>query len=136
MDSSTPDAYAPAAPEERIDEDGYPTDEALDYLQNFHGSASEMVDFVRSLMHNGASKVEDFVDDFGREEQRLTLVTGGWSGCESVIGALQGTMFHFLLWESSHRGGKHTFTFSPQQLAMVLHWGSPSSASPATSSEP
>ena len=123
MDSSTPDAAAPAAPEDRIDEDGYPTDEALDYLRNFHGSAAEMVSYVRSLMNNGSSTLEDFIDDYGRNEQRLTLVTCGWSGCESVIGALHGTMFNVMFWESSHRGGKHTYTFSPQQLALSMSWG-------------
>ena len=115
-------------PEELIDNDGYPTDEALDYLRNFHGSAAEMVTYVRSLMHNGASTLENFLDDYGRDEQRLTLVTYGWSGCESVIGALHGTMFNIMFWESSHRGGKHTFTFSPQQLALVMSWGNPAPA--------
>jgi hypothetical protein len=112
-------------PEELIDGNGYPTEEALDFLRSFHGSAEDMVAYIRSLMNNGSSTLEDFIDDYGRDEKRLTLVTGGWSGCEDVISALNGTMFNIMFWESSHRGGKHTFTFSPQQLAMVLIWGDP-----------
>lgn len=112
-------------PEELIDEDGYPTDEALDHLSSFTGSTEELVAYVRSLMHNGSSLLEDFTDDFGAPEKRLTLVTGGWSGCESVIAALSETMFQVLFWESSNRGGKHTFTFTPDQWAMRLPWSLP-----------
>lgn len=111
--------------EELIDGDGYPTDTALDRISTFTGSAEEMANYVGSLMHNGAAQLEDFVDDFQRPGKRLTLVTGGWSGCESVISALQGTMFHFLGWESSFRGGKHTYTFTPQQWEMSFAWGNP-----------
>lgn len=138
MDSSTEQtAAAPAAPDEPIDDDGYPTDEALDYLRSFHGSATEMITYVRSLMHNGASMLEEFDDNFGRSQQRLTLWTHGWSGCESVISALNGTMFYIMGWESSHRGGRHTFTFSPEQLALGIPWGDPAASQTArTAPEP
>lgn len=111
--------------EDLIDGDGYPTDQALDRISTFTGTAEEMAGYVQSLMHNGAAKVEDFTDDFQRPGKRLTLVTGGWSGCESVIGALHETMFHFMGWESSFRGGKHTYTFSLPQWAMPFAWGKP-----------
>lgn len=120
-------------PEELIDKDGYPTDEALNHLRTFHGTVEDLVAYVRSLMHNGRSVLEDFTDDYGRPEKRLTLITGGWSGCESVVGALSETMFHLMFWESSFRGGKHTFTFSPAQLEMSLHWGI--AATPAVAPE-
>jgi len=113
------------AAEELIDEDGYPTDAALDRISTFTGTAEEMAAYVQSLMHNGGSKLEDFVDDFQRPGKRLTLVTGGWSGCESVISALHGTMFHLLGWESSFRGGKHTYAFSLPQWGMSFAWGNP-----------
>ena len=109
-------------PEELIDNDGYPTDEALEHIQTFTGSTEELVAYVRSLMHNGSSSLEDFTNASGRPEKRLTLVTGGWSGCESVIATLRETMFHVLFWESSNRGGKHTFTITPDQWAMRLPW--------------
>lgn len=112
-------------PEELIDEDGYPTEEALAHLRTFHGTAEDLVAYVRSLMHNGRSVLEEVTDDYGRPEKRLTLITGGWSGCESVVSALSETMFHLMFWESSFRGGKHTFTFSPAQSEMSLHWGIP-----------
>ena len=111
--------------EERFDDDGYPTEAAIERLQSFEGSAGEMVSYITSLMRNGFSTLENFTDDFGRAQKRLTLVTGGWSGCETVIGALDSTMFHFIFWESSFRGGKHTYTFSPIQWFIRANWGKP-----------
>lgn len=110
-------------PDELIDDDGYPTDEALNHLRTFNGTAEAMVAYVRSLMHNGRSMLEDYTDDYGRPEKRLTLITGGWSGCESVVSTLNQTMFHMMFWESSFRGGKHTYTLSPGQWGMTLTWG-------------
>lgn len=107
------------------DDDGYPTDLALDRISTFTGTAGEMALYLQSLMHNGGSRLEDFVDDFQRPGKRLVLVTGGWSGCESVISALQETMFHIVGWESSFRGGKHTYTFTLEQWDSVFPWGKP-----------
>lgn len=111
--------------DELIDEDGYPTDEALDRISAFTGTAEEMAAYVQSLMYNGQAAVEDFVDVIGHPGKRLSLITGGWSGCESVVGALHGTMFHIMGWESSFRGGRHTYTFSLEQWNMTFAWGNP-----------
>ena len=116
-------------PDELIDDDGYPTDEALDHLRAFTGSTEEIVAYVRSLMYNGLSVLEEYTNGFGQPEKRLTLITAGWSGCESVVGALHETIFHHMFWESSFRGGQHTFTFSPAQWAMNTTWGIPTAAS-------
>lgn len=116
--------------DELIDEDGCPTDEALARIGTFVGTAEEMSCYVQSLMHNGRAQLEDFVDDFQRPGKRLTLVTGGWSGCESVISALQGTIFHMCGWESSFRGGKHSYAFSLPQWEMHFDWGVPAASPP------
>lgn len=120
-------------PDELIDDDGYPTDEALDHLRTFAGTTEEIVSYVRSLMYNGLSVLEDYTNGFGKPEKRLTLITAGWSGCESVVGALHETMFHLMFWESSFRGGKHTYTFSLPQWEMSLAWGNPAAQSSARS---
>lgn len=40
----------------------------------------------------------------------IALATGGWSGNEDIIAALQeNQMFWILCWQSSHRGGMHWF---------------------------
>ena len=35
--------------------------------------------------------------------------TGGWSGNESVISALDGTMFNLRWWETTKRGGMYVY---------------------------
>ena len=108
---------------ELFDGDNYPTEEALDRLSTFVGTPEAMTELIRSLMRNGGTKLEDALDDFGRPIRRLTLITMGWSGCESVISALHETMFHFLFWESSFRGGLYTYTMSINQWGMETRWG-------------
>lgn len=49
-------------------------------------------------------------DDVGAPKRRWILVTGGWSGNESLIGALEANrLFMVLVWWSSARGGLHEF---------------------------
>lgn len=110
---------------ELYDGDGYPTDAAIERLESFEGSAGEMVDYISSLMRNGFAQLDNCKDSFDRPQKRLTLVTGGWSGCEQVIGALHETMFHFMFWESSFRGGKHTYELSLAQWFIRTKWGKP-----------
>lgn len=40
----------------------------------------------------------------------LTLTTGGWSENEAIINLIYGTMFWFLWWQESKRGGYYKFT--------------------------
>jgi hypothetical protein len=51
--------------------------------------------------------------DWGWTEDNgiIDVSTGGWSGNEDLIGAMQdNTMFWMLCWESSRRGGHYEFT--------------------------
>lgn len=44
--------------------------------------------------------------------KKVTMVTGGWSGNESIIGAMQdNTVFWMTCWQSSKRGGQYIFQF-------------------------
>jgi hypothetical protein len=45
-----------------------------------------------------------------RRGGKLILATGGWSGNEELIRALQENRFFWMsAWESSERGGRHVF---------------------------
>ena len=45
-----------------------------------------------------------------RTQRRLYLSTGGWSGNEDIMGALEGNdVFFGLYWVSSRRGGHYVF---------------------------
>lgn len=89
-----------------MDEDGYPEDDELKRLSEWpYADVDGLLLFVRELWH-----WPQFAECDGDE---LRLVTGGWSGNESVIGALKQNMgFWAICWESSHRGGLHVFNLS------------------------
>lgn len=114
-------------PVESLDGNGYPTKEALTRLDQHAGTPEALVEKLRPLMENyGFVLVEDFVDDFGNvPSKRVTLVTGGWSGCEEVIGRLSNTLFNFAFWESSWRGGKHTYVVPEKLWRDEGRWGKP-----------
>jgi len=48
---------------------------------------------------------------FERDGRKYTLITGGWSGNEDLIWALQKnlSLFWTLCWQESKRGGHHVF---------------------------
>lgn len=59
--------------------------------------------------------VEDIWSDYGWMEvkgkniKKVTLVTGGWSGNEDIVRALDTNLAFRLSWEASFRGGKHIY---------------------------
>jgi hypothetical protein len=89
-----------------MDNDGYPTDDELDALSNFTGTAREFFAAVHDLWSYKDFVTETTVtDDFSREVIEIQLITGGWSGNESVAGVIAKTLVHFMWWQSSERGG-------------------------------
>jgi hypothetical protein len=97
----------------------YPTDEALDALASFTGTPGEFLQAVHRQWNDGHGRWDEARLSGDRAEQpgtRVVLVTGGWSGNESVIAAVQDTMFHLMFWYSSTRGGLHEYRV-PETLA-------------------
>jgi hypothetical protein len=84
-----------------LDSDGYPTEEALEWIRSYSNFENpyEMADFLKSMWH-----WRDYIVQRGRS---LVLHTGGWSGNESLIRALQDTMWWHLYWQKSTRGGHY-----------------------------
>lgn len=84
-----------------IDEDGYPTDEALERIKDWpYADFSGLFEFVAALW-----KWPNYLT---AEDDRRTyrFATGGWSGNESLIGALNSNVIARLMcWEASFRGG-------------------------------
>lgn len=58
--------------------------------------------------------IEPHLACYGRcdyDKGKLILATGGWSGCEDVISALQDNIvFWGACWKQSNRGGLYKFT--------------------------
>jgi len=96
-----------------LDEDGYPTEELLDYITSYDilkGSSLELMqlvydywsyDFPYKQYYPAAGNPRLFV---------YTMSTGGWSGNESLIYALMDNQLWWLMnWYSSRRGGHYEF---------------------------
>lgn len=86
-----------------FDADGYPTEAALRKLARWPAKdINGALDFARALWHWPA-----YARKRGR---RYTFITGGWSGNESVIAALEkNTILFALCWVMSKRGGLHVY---------------------------
>ncbi|QNE48606.1 hypothetical protein F1C58_16225 (plasmid) [Glaciihabitans sp. INWT7] len=103
-----------------FDSDGYPTDESLEAIETFVGTPKDLVAFAAQMFDGGSVSITDVVDDFGRDAKQVAFVTCGWSGAESVIGALSyRTGFHLFFWHSSYRGGKHVYEIPADRWDVV-----------------
>lgn len=102
-------------------DDDYPSGEKLAAIDNWQATLGELLEYVRKLW-----SPHGLVQVSVNAESRMTIysfVTGGWSGNESLIYALNNnTMANILAWESTHRGGLHVYAASPQKLQMRLGW--------------
>ena len=83
--------------------DDYPDDDELEKIKKWRWDDSKgLMEYVCDLWR-----------DYGfikQDENIYELSTGGWSGNEDIIGALQeNTMFWAMYWWSSRRGGHYEF---------------------------
>lgn len=99
--------------EELFDEDGYPTEEALQYIRLYHYNYPhiDLMAFAIKLW-----SYPDYVDITvekgwdNKDVQVVSMSTGGWSGNEDVIRALEeNTVWWAMNWFSSQRGGHYVF---------------------------
>jgi hypothetical protein len=94
---------------ERIDSDGYPTEQALEKITEWPANDIRgCFAFLGSLWN----WPEYFVAEENPDEGYLVIrvSTGGWNGNEDLIGALhENHLIWTLTWFASVRGGHHTF---------------------------
>jgi len=85
------------------DADGYPSERTLDAIAVWsHEDFAGLIDFVGMIWN--------WTDCWRVEGKKICAVTGGWSGNEDLIGALQRNyIFWMLCWQASYRGGKFEF---------------------------
>jgi hypothetical protein len=93
---------------------GYPDDNELEKISAWGVSDPHgWLQYCQSLWHWGDSMYRFKVD--GKGEETFEFLTGGWSGNESIIGAMeQNAVLWGLTWELSQRGGRHVFKFDPK----------------------
>lgn len=89
---------------EMLDDEGYPTDAALDVIRLWpFTDAKGWFRFIESIWH---------LADWGWKERNneYHISTAGWSGNESIIGAMQENHVMWTLnWIQSRRGGHYIF---------------------------
>jgi hypothetical protein len=91
-----------------MDENGYPAEEELQKIKNWKIETDN--DFV-DLMHY-VELLWSYTYPYFDEEKgmKFSLSTGGWSGNEDIIRALEENMFFWMFyWQSSERGGHYVF---------------------------
>lgn len=95
-----------------LDEDQYPTEDFLLWVWTAKWEDPHaLMECIRNAWWGADMNL------FRRDGNTYTLITGGWSGNEDIIAALQESMFWTLYWESSHRGGKHVFVVRDIKVA-------------------
>ena len=101
--------------EELLDDDGYPTDAALEIVRLWHWSDTKgWFEFVKSVWYSPSwgwsegLEPHDYLNN--PEVYRYHISTGGWSGNESIISAMnENDMIWSLTWVQSRRGGHYIF---------------------------
>ena len=101
--------------EEMLDEDGYPTLEALEIVEKWHWfDAKGWFEFIKTIWWypNWGWKEKEEPHEYRKDKNayRYYLSTGGWSGNEAIIAAMQrNSMMWNLNWVQSRRGGHYIF---------------------------
>lgn len=89
-----------------LDDDGYPTEEALEMIEKFELKSNEDWHKLMAIV----KEMWAYPQCFTKYGDRYTLITLGWSGNESIIRALKrNCVFHLMYWESSEMGGRHIY---------------------------
>jgi hypothetical protein len=104
------------------EDDGYPTQEALDKIVNWRGNFIDLMTYVKSiwwmpdwgwhLLEGPEVTLGEDSDYVPTQYTRMyyKISTGGWSGNEDIIEALQkNPIFWSMCWQSSRRGGHYEF---------------------------
>lgn len=97
---------------EILDENRYPTPEYLEYIEKYNpikrGGYDEL---LNSLSETWMYKDWGFIRKRPiKEKFTLILHTGGWSGNEEIIGALQNNIYVWYYWKMKKAGGHYWFS--------------------------
>lgn len=97
-----------------LDDDGYPTDECIEVVKNWHWSdAEEFFKFLKEHWYMASwGWSEGWVDhdwDEGRKVYQYHISTAGWSGNETLIRAMEENFLWHIVWIQSRRGGHYIF---------------------------
>jgi hypothetical protein len=93
-----------------FDKDGYPAEETLEAIRKWpFADRDGFWKFVEGAWSD-YGHVKSIGEDPGNLDH-LELVTGGWSGNESIIAAIErNQMIYSMCWQKSERGGYYVYS--------------------------
>lgn len=103
------------------DDNGYPTDELLDFIAALsvplsNKDVTELLDLVKDMWSYPERATQKVVENWGHAYRKYTFSTGGWSGNESLLDAVFEIDFFKSLylkkWES---GGYYEFLIPTEE---------------------
>jgi len=99
----------------------YPSDDELATIRNWDARrTTDLFEFVRSIWN--------WPDWATKEGGMYRLATGGWSGNEDIIAAInENHIVYLMCWQRSERGGLHWYKPAPDgigQTALAADEGS------------
>ena len=104
-----------------LDDDGYPTDETLDYIATWkpnteHETRQQYFDLFEGIKSvwwyawwGWKEQIEPHLYRKSKMVRKYRLSTGGWSGNESLIRAMESNLWIHTKWVQSRRGGHHIY---------------------------
>lgn len=99
-----------------LEEDGYPTESAKTIIEiwPYDRDAKDWFSFIKNLWTTASWGWKESVEDHEYKEDskvlRYNISTGGWSGNEELIRAMQrNNLFWGTTWVQSRRGGHYIF---------------------------
>jgi len=101
-----------------LDKNGYPTKKALETISKWtvkDNSIKEFIEFLQDIWNWGDQMLtvkKGFSErQFKRSVMKIEMHTGGWSGNESIIEAIEKQEYglFFSYWKKTERGGHYYF---------------------------
>jgi hypothetical protein len=97
---------------EWVDDEGYPTEAMLEKIEKWDASEGSYNDLMKFIKPYWRYSFEWYWSETEYESEGIeySISTGGWSGNEDIIRALQmNRLFWCLYWLQSRRGGHYIF---------------------------
>ena len=92
-----------------LDGDNYPDEASLKQIQEWD-ILKQGTQGLLDLVYENTNWADRQIERSGKKVIRYVYNTGGWSGNEDVIGALQQNLLFFaFFWQKSTRGGHYYF---------------------------
>lgn len=88
----------------------YPSEDELKQIREWAVDDPEgWLRFVRSIWWapEWGWREDSEIDDLDRPVRRFYVSTGGWSGNEDIIEAMEHTVLWYVIWQQSRRGGHY-----------------------------